>query len=306
MDDDRPSATALVIAKSQIILVDDPALSWAVNVESRNVYRACLDGVMGRSWTPGRFERLRSRWMEKVTVPGIYLHYALRKLRIAEIVAAILAEAPIMRIIVIAAGFDPLLSALHRRHPHIRFFELDHPATQKFKKPALPDAGANLIFLPVDLMRQTLAEIFQRRAPAFDIPTLVIAEGITMYLDEAQIRAFFQEIHSLAEGPASYFLFTYMERDRSGSIQFRRSTPLVKWWLSFKNEKFRWGIEAERLAPFLSELGYVQLVHCNSEELRRSYLVSRNLGHYPLASGENICLAKIGPKIDSGQIRGTV
>ena len=42
MKSDRSSATALLIAKSQMILALDPALSWAVGADRAQVYRACV------------------------------------------------------------------------------------------------------------------------------------------------------------------------------------------------------------------------------------------------------------------------
>ncbi|MEQ1870931.1 MAG: class I SAM-dependent methyltransferase, partial [Vicinamibacterales bacterium] len=51
---------------------------------------------------------------------------------------------------VMFAGFDLLAWRLHRERPEVRFFELDHPATQAPKKRKL-DAAGNLTFLPVDL-----------------------------------------------------------------------------------------------------------------------------------------------------------
>ena len=94
MRSDRPSATALLIAKSQLVLAHDPALSWAVGPERARIYRACVSAALGRAWSPTALRRAGYAIAERLSVPGIYLHYALRKLEIARIVDALIREHP--------------------------------------------------------------------------------------------------------------------------------------------------------------------------------------------------------------------
>ena len=52
MRNDSVSATALLIAKSQLVLACDPALSWAVGPDRARIYRACVSAALDREWTP--------------------------------------------------------------------------------------------------------------------------------------------------------------------------------------------------------------------------------------------------------------
>ena len=162
MRNDRLSATALLIAKSQLVLAHDPALSWAVGPDRARIYRACVSAALGREWSPSAVTRTGYAIAERLSVPGIYLHYALRKLEIARIVDALIRERGVGQVVVVAAGFDPLCALLHPMHPAVRWYEIDHPATQRHKRGALSTlpTGDNLTLLPIDLTRESLADLF--------------------------------------------------------------------------------------------------------------------------------------------------
>jgi len=72
-----------------------------------------------------------------------------------------------------------------------------------------------------------------------------------MYLDEVEIKRFFKEIRSCTRNANSHFLFTYMNKQPSGSLQFESATKLVDCWLWLKKEMFRWGIATSELPGFL-------------------------------------------------------
>ena len=194
MKDDEASATAMLIARSQLMLANDPDLAWAVGPERARIYSHAIEIANGMR-PLGIRSRIALALTEAVGIPGLYLHYALRKLRIEQIVRDYLRRAPVKQVVVVGAGFDPLATLLHRERPDVQWIEIDHPATQRWKKAALAElgTGANLALLPCDLARQPLASLFhddavKRRA------SLVIAEGITMYLDDLRIDGLFRDI----------------------------------------------------------------------------------------------------------------
>ena len=89
----------------------------------------------------------------------------------------------------------------------------------------------------------------------------------------------------------SHLLFTYMNKQPSGSIQFESATKLVDCWLWLKKEVFRWGIATSELAGFLSATGYRLVRMCDADYLAKRYLSDKNI---TIARGENICLARVG------------
>ena len=248
MHNQRSSATALLIAKSQLLLRTE-----AVSAVRADYYRAFVEAVEGKPWYSNLATRYWHHFIERISIPGIYLHYALRKLCIEQTAKEFLEGAQVEQVIVIAGGFDPLSVMLSQQYASTAFFELDHPATQEAKRLALTKLGRanNLTLIPVDLTKQSIFEVLRGSSFSLDKFTLFIAEGITMYLDEVEIKRFFKEIRSCTRNGNSHFLFTYMNKQPSGSLQFESATKLVDCWLWLKKEMFRWGIATSELPGFL-------------------------------------------------------
>jgi len=137
MHNQRSSATALLIAKSQLLLRTE-----AVSAVRADYYRAFVEVVEGKPWYSNLATRYWHHFIERISIPGIYLHYALRKLCIEQTAKEFLEGAQAEQVIVIAGGFDPLLVMLSQQYASTAFFELDHPATQEAKRLALTKLGA--------------------------------------------------------------------------------------------------------------------------------------------------------------------
>jgi methyltransferase (TIGR00027 family) len=290
-----------LIARGLVFVSRDPAMGhlvpagvaaaarWSIEACSPRA-RALLD-AMDHVWFR-RFVGL----VEQLTIPGLFLHYALRKLAIEELVRAALAEG-IAQVVVLAAGFDSLALRLQAEFPGVRFIELDHPATQSVKEVVVREhrrPGANLILVPIDLAAGNLSECLSAE-PGFtaDLPTLFVAEGVLVYLRAAEVTALFEALRRSVTGRMS-FMFTVMDRRPDGTIGFTASTWATDWWLKLKGEPFKWGLAPDRLGEFLSERGYRLLSSMTHTELRAKYLAKGCSPHVRLAAGETICLAEPG------------
>jgi methyltransferase (TIGR00027 family) len=95
--------------------------------------------------------------------------------------------------VILGAGLD---SFAYRRDDllgRLRVFEVDHPATQRWKRRRLAQLGvdspAGLVFAPVDFERQTLREGLA--AAGFDFGQLAVFSwaGVTMYLTLDAVNA---------------------------------------------------------------------------------------------------------------------
>lgn len=298
MKNDSPSATAYLIARSTFFLSRDPMLGSFVPqrsaelsrqfVQARSRFSRWLDGV-----TNSKIFRPLARALERATIPGIKLHYALRKRYLEEVARDALANG-IRQVVVIGAGFDTLALRLHEAFPETEFFEVDHPATQRVKKHIVEDnrpPKTNLRFIALDLARATLEESLLSHADYRpDANTLFIAEGLLMYLAPEEVDRLFRFIN--LGGGASRFAFTFMETQGDGRIGFRNSSRVVDAWLKLRGERFKWGINRTRINEFLAARGFNALETTASEALRNRYLTSEPLKHLPLADGECICVAE--------------
>ena len=233
-------------------------------------------------------------WLiERLLLPGIILHYVLRKRYIEEAVFNIMQKGEVSQIVILAAGFDSLAYRLSKKFSQVHFIEVDHPATQEIKKQVLKEIGlesSNVFFLSIDFFKDKLeakllaTEYFNPR-----LDTLFIAEGITMYLDEDQIAQLFNFVSS--HPSPTQFIFTFMERQKDGTIDFKRTHSLVNLWLNLKREKFKWGISQEGIPNFLKNNKFSLEELASSNTLRTKY-ISKLLHKEPLAEGECICVAK--------------
>jgi methyltransferase (TIGR00027 family) len=300
MKEDKPSATAYLIARSTLFLARDPLMGQLVPersaelcerfVDARPRLACLLDTAMN-----SRLLRPLSKALERITIPGIKLHYILRKRYLEEIARdAILGG--FRQVVVIGAGFDTLALRLHERFPETEFFEIDHPATQRVKRRVVENhnsPGRNLRFISLDLAHGNLeASLVNSPVYRSDAETLFIAEGLLMYLTTAEIDLILEFIRCHS-GVKSKFAFTFMETQSDGRIGFRKSSRAVDLWLRLRGESFKWGSARLSIKYFLADRGYVERELITSEMLRDKYLASAELRGLSLADGECICVAEL-------------
>ena len=102
--------------------------------------------------------------------------------------------------VILGAGLDTLA---HRNpHPNLCVFEVDHPATQQWKRDLLATSSlpepANLTYVPLDFETQSLPQQLQRAGHNASLPTVFSLLGVVPYLTLAAFRA---TIAFIAEQP---------------------------------------------------------------------------------------------------------
>lgn len=231
------------------------------------------------------------RFYERITIRGLALHQALRKLHIENVLREIL-TGKFRQVVILGGGLDTLALRLSSEFPDVNFLELDHPATQTVKREISKDFGArNLNFLAVDLTGKTLEESL-RDCPFYrqNTPTVFICEGVLMYLEAAEVENIFRFIKN--QNVAQQFIFTFMETNEKEKTAFRHSTSLVRWWLAWKKEPFKWGLNSTNLSKFLAAHEFRLKELATTETFRQRYLKKFNLVNYTVAEGENLCVCE--------------
>lgn len=261
MKDTKPSQTAVWIAKGLLYLNQMGRLTDDSASKSVELWKNVLERV-DPEWLVLLQNRGYRCWfglIERVTIPGLFAHYAARKKIIDEWVKQALNN-NVEQVIILAAGFDTLMLRYCSQFPNVQFVEIDHPATQAIKTQAFSKANPlapNVTFVAADFQKQTLKSVLAEHCHA-ELKTLIIAEGITMYLTENEVRTLFSDIHDFFKNQTQ-FVFTFMEKRADGDIQFANATFMVNWWLAIHKETFRWGIEPALLEKhLLNPLGFTQ------------------------------------------------
>jgi len=293
VQNEQASRTALLIAASLVLLHRDPKYSGLISSTSADLCARVLETHSSQTRSFSKIVRQSwfrpiARLIERITIPGILLHYALRKKCIAALARSTLTNGA-TQVVVVGAGFDPLSLELQLDFPVAGFWEIDHPATQRHKVRALPKIGTErLHFVAVNLSAAGLdreALISSGFDPAKR--TFWVAEGLLMYFTADIVSSLIRTLSSLS-APGSHFAFTFMEKLGNGHIRFDSQTKLVTWWLRARGEPFLWGTTRSELAELIRPWHVIRFFDHN--DLRQ---MKSGLGDELIARGEVICLAEI-------------
>lgn len=111
--------------------------------------------------------------------------------RYAEDTLARAVERGVRQYVLLGAGLDTF--AHRNAHPGLRVFEVDHPATQEWKRELLESASlpapANLAYAPVDFEQQSLPEQLQIAGFDPEAPAFFAWLGVVPYLTSAAFHA---------------------------------------------------------------------------------------------------------------------
>jgi methyltransferase (TIGR00027 family) len=290
---EHASRTALLIAASLVLLHHDPKHGCLVSKTSADLCARILENHSSRTRLFSKI--VRQSWfrpiaklIERITIPGILLHYALRKQCIRELARSALANG-VAQVAILGAGFDPLSSELQREFASARFWEIDHPATQRHKVRACSEIGIERVnFVAVDLSAAGLereALIKSDFDPAKR--TFWIAEGLLMYFPVDGVSSLMKTLSTLTAS-GSQLAFTFMEKDRDRHIRFDSQTKLVDSWLRRRGEPFLWGTTRNELASIVSPWLVIRILDHNDLHQMHSGCADE-----VIAKGEVICLAEI-------------
>lgn len=296
MREGRPSRTALQVALAVPYLAHQPRLGGLLPADLVAAAEDILvaSGAVGQ----GRLGRLRQSYYrrfgaiaERLTVPGLTLHLALRKRWVSDEVEDALATG-VRQVLVVGAGLDTVGLRLAPRHPGVQFVEIDHPASQGMKRRALEKLGqsVNHRLVAADFSRTDLqAVVGNLDRWTHGDATVIVAEGLLMYLSEDDVASFFDATAQIA-GEGSRLLFSYLQRSESGRFLVGPLGGLAVLGLKLQGEPWRWGVRSERLPDFLAEHGW-RLAEPERYNLRRRYLEPAGLGDELLSTVEPLAVA---------------
>ena len=157
------------------------------------------------------------------TLASIGRLFTAARSRIAEDALAKAVEGGIRQLVILGAGLDTF--AL--RNPHgsrrLRIYEVDHPATQIWKRQRLTDAQIafppSLILVPVDFERDDLGDQLAAVGFQHDSPTFFTWLGVVPYLTQDAISRTLAYVSSSLN---SELVFDYMEPPEAFSGELRQ------------------------------------------------------------------------------------
>ncbi|MDB4954287.1 MAG: O-Methyltransferase involved in polyketide biosynthesis [Myxococcales bacterium] len=187
--------------------------------------------------------------------PPMEMWLALRVAYLDHLVDLAVDRLSIRQVVILGAGYDTRAARLPRAG--VRFFEVDHPATQASKRERL----AKLDGYPVDAARYVSCN-FEREDPIdrlaanhFDLrePALVIWEGVVPYLTEAAVRA---TASRLATGldPRSLVAFDFVGKRLAEGHSLSDKDKQTRDYVGELGEPIRYG--TDDVLPLLVDCGF--------------------------------------------------
>ena len=264
MQGDTPSYTARKVALNVVLLGARPhsaRLLPAGCAEATAELLVASGAVRRATVTLAKHPRVAKTadWFDWM-MPGQFEGFALRKRFCEREVRRAIEEAGARQVLVLGAGYDTLGWRLAPEAPEVRFFEIDHPSTARVKRRGIEAMAPrdNLHLIAEDLAHERLEDVLVR-ADGWDVdaPSVVVAEGLLMYLPETAVRELFQQIGTSA-GVGSRIAFSYVGL-RGGRPDAGPLTALTHAVLKAMGEPWLWGIDPARLGDFLASLGWKRL-----------------------------------------------
>jgi len=180
--------------------------------------------------------------------------------------------------VVLGAGLDTF--AYRNPFPRLRVFEVDHPATQSWKRERLASGGiplpASLAFAPIDFEREDLADALSRVGFDRSRPAFFGWLGVVAYLN---LDAVFDTLRFVAScAPGTTIVFDYsMPPDRLPPRQ-RQRFDAIAGKAAAAGEPWRTFFEPLDLEVSLRGIGFGEIEHVDADTLNRRYFSSRTDG----------------------------
>jgi methyltransferase (TIGR00027 family) len=193
--------------------------------------------------------------------------------------------------VILGAGLDSFVYRRPELLNALRVFEVDHPATQAWKRARLDElklaAPQGLVSVPLDFKQQLLIESLGRFGFRPDRPGLFSWLGVVPYLTRDAIFDTLRAVASLARG--TEIIFDYPPPHELLDDEGRQMLELATKAVAAQGEPFLTFLEPALLAEQLRKLGFAEVRNLGPEELNARYFANRSdglrmlLGHFTIA-----------------------
>ncbi len=196
--------------------------------------------------------------------------------RVAEdTLAAAVREHGAVQYLVLGAGLDTF--ALRNPYPGVRVFEVDHPATQAWKRERLQAANSELppsaTLVPVDFDGESLRERLLDAGFDFAQITVTAWLGVTAYLSPQAFAGTLELFRSCC--PGSSVVFDYGDPSAPASLLDRITRRIVAAKVARMGEPLKLFFTPPSLRETLDRHGLRVIEDLGIEELNHRYFMNR-------------------------------
>ncbi|MFZ5644718.1 MAG: class I SAM-dependent methyltransferase [Bacillota bacterium] len=185
--------------------------------------------------------------------------------------------------VILGAGMDTFTFRRPEMLEQLQVFEVDHPATQDFKRSRIAELGwdlpAQLHFIPVDFTRESLTESLGRSAYNSQALSFFSWLGVTYYLPTEAVFATLKACAEVAPSGSSV-IFDYMDTDAfvpgRAAKRIQMSMEKCREW----GEPLITGFEPSTLAEELAHIGLRLQEDLSPSDIQERYFQGRTDGYY--------------------------
>ena len=234
----RPSRTAQYVAVVRAVLtrrgdLDDPHAAGMLTPSMRLV-----DGALR---LPGLSTWTRSPFFAALAARIALFDHA---------VQSAIADG-IDQIVIVGAGYDS--RAWRLAEPGVRYFEVDHPATQADKRRRASAGGPT--YVPLDLGQQTVGTALAGSGFDADRRVLYVLEGLTMYLTRAGVEDLLRQL-ATTSAPGSRLAVNFGAPPGTGGRIERPRQRAIRFAGRLGGEPHRSFLRASEVGPFVEATGW--------------------------------------------------
>lgn len=186
--------------------------------------------------------------------------------------------------VVLGAGLDTFAYRNRFRDQGLHVFEVDHPATQAWKRELLSAARialpSELSFVPVNFEQQSLGEELRKSGFQHEEPAFFSWLGVVMYLTHEAFASTIEFIGSLPAGTG--IALDYAVETSSLGFLERLVFEGVKRRVAAAGEPFRLFFTPQKIFAELQQAGFKDVEDLGREEINARYFIGRADGlHVP-------------------------
>ena len=171
----------------------------------------------------------------------------------------------VRQVVIGAAGYDG--RAFRYAKPGVRWFEVDHPATQRDKLERLGRLGiatSQVRFVEADFTRDPVAD--RLRAAGLDpgAPGLFLLEGVAVYLEPAVLETVLDQFRQVAASGSRLAISVFLSAEHAGRARFQAAVAAL-------GEPARSAFTADEAEDLLARTGW-RIVAAPAETAGRTRL----------------------------------
>ena len=178
MDDGGPSVTARRVAAHRLGFSRVPA-AYGVPAADESLAADVAAGLVAPANRMHDYLAARTSFFDRTVVGAI--------------------DRGVRQVVVGAAGYDG--RAFRYAKPGVRWFEVDHPATQRDKLERLERLGIaapHVRFVEADFTRDQVADRLRAAGLEAGVPSLFLLEGVAVYLESAVLETVLEQFRQVA------------------------------------------------------------------------------------------------------------